>query len=215
MHGGALGKEGRTTVKVAKDAAAAAKELAKKVKEAESKLRATAGTIVPPANLDQALYEAARSCKRPQTSFFLKIGAKPDGFVEPDGWGALHYSRGDDPEIVRMYAEAGADLDRPTEHGLGLLDLICNNNTLSYPKLASGELLLARGARGHVYGGGTPLHYAAKHGQAELVVALLRAGFDPKAPGGAGPFEGKTPSDLAREAGAFATSAALERGIGG
>lgn len=194
----------RASTKLDKTEASARKAFAKKQKELEAKL----GAPSEPEPLEAALEEAARGSRRSEVRRLLALGAKPDASPLSDDWTALTYRAGEDPEIIRMFADAGADLERPTKSGLTLLDLIALKDP-AYPELASARVLLERGARGRGYQGASPLHHAAHKGNAELVELLLAHGADPSARAGEGPHAGKTPLELAREAGSPATVAVL------
>lgn len=200
----------RKSHKTEKTTAAAEKAFAKKKDELSAKL-GPKDAPPPPNKLDEALFEAASNAKRPAVRRLLAWGAKPDGFVKDDGETALSYRAGEDPEIVRLFAAAGADLDRVARMGATLLDFIAYADP-TWNRLACARELLARGAKGRGLQGGTPLHHAARKGNAELVELLLAKGFDPKQPA-SGPYEGKTPLDLARESGSVATRGVLERAL--
>jgi hypothetical protein len=196
----------RVNTKLEKTEAAAIKAFAKKRKDLEAKLGPPTGD----SNLDTALHEAARECRRPEVRRLLALGAKPDNPETPDDWTALTYRAGDDPEVIRMYADAGADLDLPTKTGLAPLDLIALKDP-TFPLLASARVLLERGAKGRGHDGASPIHHAARKGNADLVELLVAHGARANEPAGAGPYAGKTPLDLAREAEAHATIAVLTR----
>lgn len=194
----------RVNTKLEKTEAAAVKAFAKKKKDLETKL----GAPKPSENPNAELHEAARNCQRSEVRRLLALGAKPDAPDTPDDWTALTYRAGEDPEIIRMYADAGADLELPTKTGLTVLDLIAMKDP-GYPELASARVLLERGARGRGHDGASPLHHAARKGNAELVELLLAHGASANEAGAAGAYAGKTPLDLAREAGSHSVMAAL------
>ncbi len=201
-------KPGALRCKVAANAKIAIKDLAKTVAAAEVKLGARSGTVKLAGNLDQLLYAAAMQCNQSRTRLLLELGGKPDGHVADDGRTALIASWGDDPEIVRMYADAGAEIDRPAAEW-SLLDLLADADRIAMPRLGSALMLIERGARGHAIHGAMPIYHAAARGHAELVEALVAAGADGTTPPKTGAYAGKTALELATAAGAYATMAAL------
>lgn len=196
----------RVNTKLEKTETAALASFAKKKKELQAKL----GAVAASSRLDAELHEAAREYRRPEVRRLLALGAKPDNPETPDDWTALTYRAGDDPEVIRMYADAGADLDLPIASGLALLDLIAQKDP-AFPQLASARVLLERGAKGRGHDGASPIHHAARKGNAELVELLVAHGAAANEPAGPGPHAGRTPLDLAREARAHATIAVLAR----
>jgi hypothetical protein len=196
----------RASCKLERTEAAAAKVFAKKRTELETERAAAA----PAANdLDRALNDAVMDNVRSDVRRLLRLGAKPDGVVD-DGRTALSHRPGEDPVVIDLLADAGCELDRPARDGMALLDLIARADPAWY-RLVSAERLLVRGARGTA----SPIHAAAKRGNAQLVELLLSHGADASAPATTGPHAGLTPLDLARSVDAYATVAVLERAQAG
>lgn len=206
------GKRCTTTAKSMKDAGAAAKEVERKLTAASKKLGQAAGPRGGAAGpgAGQALFEAARSGRRPAVRALLGAGVSPMAYVEGDGWTALHYAAREDPEIVRMLVEHGAECDRKTNGGVTPLSIAIDETGQPF-RLEIARHLLDAGAQGDARDGLTALHRAAARGLVEIVELLLAYGHDADARAGQGRYAGKTPLDLARAGEHVATIYALER----
>lgn len=167
------------------------------------------------AELDRAFFDAAAVTARFEQRRLIALGARPDGFVDEDGLNALTWRPGGDPELVHLYAARGCDLDRPGRRGWTVLDdLAWELPERMVNRQWAAEALVRHGAKGRGVDGASPLHLAARAGNAELVEVMLEHGFDATAKAGAGPWARKTPLELARESQRFATIAVLESASG-
>ena len=151
------------------------------------------------------LHAAAQNTDDPAMIVALaEAGAELDvwvpGIHSPHGWTPLHYAvqRNRNPPVTAALIETGADIHATQNDGPTPL------HDAETPEVVA--LLLAAGAdieaRATYLGWRqpngrdmTPLHVAARKGNAAVFMALLEAGADPTALD----IEGKTPLDYARE----------------
>ena len=151
------------------------------------------------------LHAAAQSSDNPAMIVALieagaELGAWRPGIHSPYGWTPLHLAveRNRNPAITAALIEAGADVHARQEDGPTPLHDARSPEAVAL-LLEAGADLEARarfwGWRQPNGGDMTPLHVAAKLGNAAVFMALLEAGADPSAID----VEGKTPLDHARE----------------
>lgn len=212
--GGKHGARGTGAAKRHKKAAQAEKDFRSKLAAKEKALGAQAA---PPtgheAEPEQALFEAARYGRRPAIRELLRQGATPDAHRDAQGRTALHHVCTDDPELVRLLIEAGADANARTAAGDSPLSLITGQGSTKPHLVECLRQLLVGGAQDAPINGMTALQRAAQHGLAELVELLLQSGAEPGARvESPAPAElvGKTALELARAGEHHAAARILE-----
>ena len=151
------------------------------------------------------LHAAAQSTDDPAMILALaEAGADLDAWVpgihSPHGWTPLHFAvqRNPNPAVAAALIEAGADIHARQNDGPTPLHDAETAEAVAL-LLAAGADIEARatylGWRQPNGRDMTPLHVAARKGNAPVFMALLEAGADPAAID----IEGKTPLDHARE----------------
>ncbi|MDE2874096.1 MAG: ankyrin repeat domain-containing protein [Gemmatimonadota bacterium] len=151
------------------------------------------------------LHTAARSTDHPaMIGALVEAGAEVDAWIpgihSPYGWTPLHLAAGENrnPAVTAALIEAGADVharqeDGPTPlHDAATAEVVALLLEAGADIEARATYVMWRQPNGRDM---TPLHVAAKRGNAAVFMALLEAGADPSALD----IEGKTPLDHARE----------------
>ena len=151
------------------------------------------------------LHAAARSTDHPaMIGALVEAGAEVDAWIpgihSPYGWTPLHLAAGENrnPGVTAALIEAGADVharqeDGPTPlHDAATAEVVALLLEAGADIEARATYVMWRRPNGRDM---TPLHVAAKRGNAAVFMALLEAGADPTAVDA----EGKTPLDHARE----------------
>lgn len=168
-------------------------------------VRAGAEVNPPKGSGRSPLLAAAGSADDPAMIVALvEAGAELDvwrpGIHSPYGWTALHLaaSSNRNPAVTAALIEAGADVharqnDGPTPlHDAATAEVVALLLAAGADIEARATYLMWRQPNGRDM---TPLHVAAKRGNAAVFMALLEAGADPTALD----IEGRTPLDYARE----------------
>ena len=152
------------------------------------------------------LHMAVRNQNYDMAKLLLNAGAKPDA---RDGWGRspLHEAASSGNFVItHLLLENGANVNAVDANGRTPLHMAVIESSPKEPKekrlVRRGvvALLLKYGADPNIkdkYYSRTPLHYAARDGAVEVVKAMLEHGADPTIRDS----KGKTPLDLAKEAG--------------
>lgn len=165
---------------------------------AGAEVNATAGGATP-------LHQAARRADDPAiVTVLVEAGAELEvwtpGIHTPYGYTPLHSAvdRNRNPEVIAALIEAGADIHARQKDGPTPLHDARSPEAVALLLEAGADIEARATLRGWRYpngGGMTPLHVAAKVGNAAVFMALLAAGADPDALDA----DGGTPMDYAGE----------------
>lgn len=127
--------------------------------------------------------------------------------LSPDGFTALQFAAFfGQPEAAKALIEAGSELDRLSENGLGVAPI---HAALAGGHVGIARALISAGADVRLASaeGYTPLHYCGELGDAELAAELLAMGVDRQAKSKGG----QTPADTARANGHDHVADLIER----